>query len=437
VTKLYTSGDRTSWLRAVARTIMDGGSHPPSVDRLNLVVPPTIVTKENDGHVTAAAKFGEKSRDDFKAGWRVIIDEMLGLLREQGFVNGEDSALRWIKPLDGIWQVAMPDHGGDVTIFGQTERRLSRDRAMLGERDEQDGSPIGPQGTIASDGRGHPIEVIVIGPRGGETKEKFQAHPIALAIPRMTERERETLRDSIARDGVKVPLVIYQKKVLDGINRLYFAGQLNKPVRVEEFIGTEEEARRHVAILNLHRRHLGPSQRTQAAIALFGEVARKETAAALEKGRSYGQAGKPNSAPKTAQSSQPKRAPQWHEIVANEANKVGLKVTPSAVRAMKEVQDAPITKAKVEAGEIYSVKAAHDAAIAEKGMPTETQIQAVSPLSVNRRLGACIEHLKSILVDTRMPEGQGLPMHITERLDQIEKMVPLVRQALRQRGVIS
>ena len=51
------------------------------------------MTRVSDGHCTAAAAFGEDRRGDKEAGWRVIIDEMVTLLREQGFVGGSDQAL--------------------------------------------------------------------------------------------------------------------------------------------------------------------------------------------------------------------------------------------------------------------------------------------------------------------------------------------------------
>jgi hypothetical protein len=104
------------------------------------------------------------------------------------------------------------------------------------------------------------FEVDVVSPRGGVTRRGFQAHPLAMAIPPMTERERERLRESIAALGVLVPLVIYQDKVLDGRERLYCASTVGKPVQIEEFKGTEDEARKLVAIKNLIGRHLFPAQ---------------------------------------------------------------------------------------------------------------------------------------------------------------------------------
>jgi hypothetical protein len=255
VTKaMQSSGARAAWFSVVARKIMDGGQIPPSIDSLCLTVPGEITTAFNDGSVTAAKVYGEDRRNDFRAGQQFFIREVLDILRAQGLVGGDDSGFTWLEPLDGTWQVDVD--GTAYNVFGQKERRLSADRNMLGERGE-DGIINIPVGMFMR-GTAQPLEVQIIGAHGRVLKEvrKFQVHPLALMIPPMTERERESLRESIARDGVHVPIVIYQEKILDGRHRVYFAVMLKKPIRIEEFKGTEEEAKRLVATLNLNRRHL-------------------------------------------------------------------------------------------------------------------------------------------------------------------------------------
>jgi hypothetical protein len=125
-----------------------------------------------------------------------------------------------------------------------------------------------PAAPAPNDEQARPFElsevfnVDVVGPRGGVTRRSFQPHPLAMAIPPMTKREREALCTSIAELGVLVPPVIYQDKVLDGRERLYCAASVGKPVRIEEFKGTEDEARRYLAVLNniCGGRHLTPAQ---------------------------------------------------------------------------------------------------------------------------------------------------------------------------------
>jgi ParB-like chromosome segregation protein Spo0J len=432
---MFTSGDRAGWLNAVASKIMDGGNNPPSIERLQLIVPPEIGTRENDGHVTAAAAFGEDARKDVKAGWHVIIREMITLLREQGFVGGNDHALTWIKPLDGEWKVTMPD-GRQLTVFGQRERRMTRDRTVVGERSENGGERVGVP-SLFETGRMRPIELQVIGARGAIKQQSFELHPFALAIPPMTEAERETLRASIERDGVKVPIVIYQKKILDGRNRSYFASVFKKPVRIEEFTGTEDEARRHVLILNIHRRHLNGVQLAILAEEFYGARADKMAAEALQKGRIKGNVNRSPSVPKSAQTAASEQGPKRDEIVANLAKADGLTTTRYAVSAVQPLMDAPQTLARAKAGEFHKMPQAHVAALIEKNIPIPTVIPEIKPKTVNERLGMCIDNLNKILIDCEMQPGQALPPIISERLKQIETLVSRVRQALRDRKMIT
>ena len=423
---MKTSGDRAAWIQAVASAIMDGGSNPPSMNRLYDLIPSRVGTAVNDGHVTAGEVFGEKSRDDFRMGQRFIIDEVVTVLRERDIVAGDDSALVWTRPLDGVLQIEV-----DTSVYlirGQRERRLDADRHMLGERDETE---IIKEGRFES-ARSAPLELDVVGPRGGHELMKFTVHPIALAIPPMTEAERETLRTSIEKDGVKVPIVIFQKKILDGRNRGYFASILKRPVRIEEFTGTEEEAKRHVAILNLHRRHLNTAQRALAAFNLFGEQAKIEAAKAKIQTQ-----GRPNKLRGNFPSvSQNRDDYKWQGIAAKKANEVGLNVKPDAIKAMATIALAPQAIATIERGEIKTITKAHEKALEELRRPPTKLPQTADSLSIDRRLGRCITDLTAIIRDTDGEAPIGSTFSISEKLDQIERLIAKVRYALRARNVI-
>ena len=423
---MKTSGDRAAWIQAVASAIMDGGSNPPSMNRLYDLIPSRVGTAVNDGHVTAGEVFGEKSRDDFRMGQRFIIDEVVTVLRERDIVAGDDSALVWTRPLDGVLQIEV-----DTSVYlirGQRERRLDADRHMLGERDETE---IIKEGRFES-ARSAPLELEVVGPRGGHELMKFTVHPIALAIPPMTEAERETLRTSIEKDGVKVPIVIFQKKILDGRNRGYFASILKRPVRIEEFTGTEEEAKRHVAILNLHRRHLNTAQRALAAFNLFGEQAKIEAAKAKIQTQ-----GRPNKLegffPPVSKEAQDRK---WQGIAAKKANEVGLNVKPDAIKAMATIALAPQAIATIERGEIKTITKAHEKALEELRRPPTKLPQTADSLSIDRRLGRCITDLTAIIRDTDGEAPIGSTFSISEKVDQIERLIAKVRYALRARNVI-
>jgi hypothetical protein len=424
---MQSSGARAVWFSVVARKIMDGGQNPPSIDSLCLTVPGEITTAFNDGSVTAAKVYGEDRRNDFRAGQQFFIREVLDILRAQGLVGGDDGGFTWLEPLDGTWQVDVD--GAAYSIFGQEERRLSADRNMLGETDEEGITNI-PVGMFMR-GTTQPLEVQIIGAHGRVLKEvrKFQVHPLALMIPPMTERERESLRESIARDGVQVPLVIYQDKVLDGRHRFYFAVTLKKPVRIEEFEGTEEEAKRLVARLNLNRRHLTMTQQTLAAIALFGEEARKQTSEAAQKGRSQGGKSRSCSPVKMTGKHDKNRGPEFEEIVANKAQDVGMTgVTARAVKALKGIEHAPETKKRIDDGELgrpHDAKAAMDAERQQNKAPSASRERS---RSVTTRTGDLQQDLLEIASNQEMPLGKMSATEIIQRLDGIPD---LVRDAIR------
>jgi len=443
---MKTSGDRASWLNAVAKAIMDGGNNPPSTASLYLTIPLEIVTARNDGHVTAAIAFGESRRKDCEAGQQYIIGEMLEVLRDQNFIGGDDNGWKWLKPLDGEWHVKVDSR--EYSVFGQRERRVSKDRNMLGETSAE-GITSGPTGMFAS-GKAQPYEVEVIGRRGGREKKSFQVHPLALAIPPMTERERESLRASILRDGVKVPLVIFQGKVLDGRHRFYFASTLKRPVQIEEFTGTEEEAKRLVATLNLHRRHLTVTQQTLASVQLLGEEARKETAAAQRKAALKGNQNRSRLGTPLSPTGDRNDDARFENIVARKAQELGLtQVTPRSVKALKGIEKAPKTKARIESGELGRIRDASKAIQVERDEarsppPLTTQqlderdqqeaaYRPAYERSILVRLGECLNHFRAILHDDQMPTGT-LPKEISERAEEIERIWPDVRRVLRRLG---
>lgn len=430
---MRSTGNRAAWLAACAAVIQDGGSSPPSFDRLAQLAPNRVGTAVNDGHVTAGIVYGEAARPDYRRGQRYFIEESVAELCKAGLVAGDSDGWRWIAPLDGEFKVEVDGH--TYVIYGQRERRMSWDRSMLGERQEDTGELIGPPGMFAS-GKSVPLALEIRGIRGGVLAEKIklEVHPLALTIPPMTERERETLRMSIERDGVQMPIVLYQKKILDGRHRAYFASILHKPIIIKEFEGTEEQAKRQVAILNLHRRHLSTAQQAAIIRAMFGEQAKAEATKAR-----IATVGRPKKLSTEKRSIiEDRHAGRWEYIAAQKTKEIGLDVSPKAIKLMDTVALAPKTSAAVERGEIKTISKAHEKALEELRQPATKLVQTVDSLSINRRLGRCITELRAILIDCDDETEIGRePELLSERLNEIERLAFRVREALRQRKIIA
>jgi hypothetical protein len=453
--KIKTSGNRTGWITAVADVIMDGGAMPPSVvlDK----APRLVTTAQNDGHVTAGQVLGEAQRDDYQAGWKIIVEEMTDILVSQGFVaRRDDGMLAWNNPKDGIWYVEVGE--SKVKLRGQRERRLDRDREFLGESDEKTGEASGT--SLVERDKAKAIEVEVIGPRGASEFMAFRVHPYALAIPPMTEREREALREDILKNGVQFPLKVFpdadepdekerkRLKVLDGRHRLYLASTSKVPVRIEEFKGTEEEARAFVNSANLVRRNLTAPQRAKAIVKLFAEPAKKK--AAETRLETEGRPGKTEdklgsiSSPVSEQKKAAKNDRRWSGIavsMAGGAEKTG--VTSYAVESIAKVLelDAPVTQAKVDSGEITqitrAVKQAETEHAERKGLapPVFTPGKTYDgDRTIFTRLGVARKEMLAILADLDVEMGGKAPNDVFDRIGELEELLRKIRQTLFKRG---
>ena len=84
------------------------------------------------------------------------------------------------------------------------------------------------------------------------------AHELAELLPMIDDASFGELKDSISKHGILEPITLLDGKVLDGRNRLKACVELGIPcpARTVENLSPADA----VAILNIHRRHLNPSQ---------------------------------------------------------------------------------------------------------------------------------------------------------------------------------
>lgn len=91
---------------------------------------------------------------------------------------------------------------------------------------------------------------------------QLSIHPLCALFPRMSDEEYKALCEDIRRNGLRQPIIIFEGKILDGVNRNNACLELGIEPEIVQFEGNDPLA--FVLSLNLRRRHLTAGQ--QAAI---------------------------------------------------------------------------------------------------------------------------------------------------------------------------
>ena len=86
--------------------------------------------------------------------------------------------------------------------------------------------------------------------------EQPKPHPICLLMPSADEEELQSLTDDIRAHGLLDPIVLFERRILDGRSRAAACKSADRELRYVEFEGTREEALMFVVSHNLKRRHL-------------------------------------------------------------------------------------------------------------------------------------------------------------------------------------
>jgi len=116
----------------------------------------------------------------------------------------------------------------------------------------------------------------------------FEPHPLAGLFPRMGRYEYEELKADIVRNGLYAPIVLYEGRILDGRNRYRICQETGIAPRVFNYLGDDPVS--VVASMNLHRRHLNPSQRAMIAARLADSKPGGDRTKPQNCGLSHGQA---------------------------------------------------------------------------------------------------------------------------------------------------
>lgn len=92
------------------------------------------------------------------------------------------------------------------------------------------------------------------------SEQQYEFHPYADVFPLMTKTELRELTASIQGRGLKIPIVLYEGKILDGRNRYTACRQAGVEPHFEYFNGDDDPVE-FIVERNLRRRQLSESQK--------------------------------------------------------------------------------------------------------------------------------------------------------------------------------
>ena len=91
----------------------------------------------------------------------------------------------------------------------------------------------------------------------------YEFHPLANLFPLLGDEELDVLAEDIKVNGLTVPIILYQGKILDGRNRYLACQRAGVIPKFREYIDDTPLA--FVLSINLQRRHLTIQQRAEIA----------------------------------------------------------------------------------------------------------------------------------------------------------------------------
>jgi len=205
--------------------------------------------------------------------------------------------------------------------------------------------------------------------------EQPKPHPICRLMPSADQDELQSLTDDIRAHGLFDPIVLFEKRILDGRNRAAACESAGLAPRYVEFEGTREEALMFVVSHNLKRRHLN-----KQAIA--------DTLVEAEDFNLHYELGEPAAGPDIKMSAQRPKTASSREL-AKVAGGVVSREMINATRKVKEKAEPELREA-VKRGRIGVQDAARVA-----DLPVDQQKAIAASPKPRRAANVAIEEAKS------------------------------------------
>jgi N6-adenosine-specific RNA methylase IME4/ParB-like chromosome segregation protein Spo0J len=117
----------------------------------------------------------------------------------------------------------------------------------------------------------------------GVTDAELEVHEAASLFPDMGKNEFEALKQDIAKNGLRLPILVFRNRIVDGRQRLRACRELGIAPRFQAVHEMQKSVPEYIISMNLQRRHLSDSQRAMVAssFAKLGKGTNQHTAHAV------------------------------------------------------------------------------------------------------------------------------------------------------------
>jgi len=168
---------------------------------------------------------------------------------------------------------------------------------------------------------------------------ELPVHPMAMQYPWITGEKWESFRDSVEEHGIRVPMLVWKGKVVDGKNRQKAAMSAGKDcphVELPESMA-EADVEEYVDLMNRERRH--EDSNVIAAIAAEKRLLEKEQTRRATEGRTEETDDKPSAEVVAARIGSNRRYVQDAVVLYNEAADLHAKVKEGELTVSKAMTE--------------------------------------------------------------------------------------------------
>ncbi len=208
----------------------------------------------------------------------------------------------------------------------------------------------------------------------------YEVHPAAELFPLLDDERLDSLKQSIADNGQRDPIVLHEGRILDGRNRARACEALGRAVKTIDFVGDPWE---FAWDKNAERRDLSPGQRAAIRLLFDAEISKVRQALIAEANRKRSESQKGVTKADAVERSGSREPRRSSEKESKQAQAVATKAkvsTATAKRAMELQRKAPAEFAKVASGSVELNSALREVKRTERHASIAEQSKSSKPI---------------------------------------------------------